>query len=828
MRKLLLVLFLCLRLFFFGFNQTVTNVGTEFWVAFPPNQSTAATIKLYISSNFSTSGTVASAYPGVNQNFTVVPGIVTQLTLPSTVTLTPGINDKGINILAPYPMSAYGLNRQAATTDAYLALPMNALGLDYRVVTYKTTIGSSGSAFSVVATQNGTALTIFNHQTNLTTNINLDQGQTYHVEATTNGEDLTGSRIQSNFPVAVYGSVKCTNIPSGCSACDHIVEEMFPYYSWGKNFVTVPLAGRDLSGDIFRIVAAQDGTDISVNGTTVATINTGDYYETNLIGYNSISTSKATILAQFAKGITCTGNITGDPFMMLISPKEQFLTNYTICNVTGFTTHWVNVVAPDYALGTIYQDGVLIPNAAFIQIGTTNYYGAQRSVTDGSHTFNSTSPFGVFVYGWASADSYGYPGGGSLAPVGTVNGITLSPDTSYGQLNVTNVCLTAHVFDNNNNPVVGVLVNFNVSGITPLIGNAYTGALGDAVYCYTQTGVTPGTDHIYAEVFGFKSDTSVVIWGYNPPCTNPTSGGLIGNNQSGCGSYTPATLSNLTLPTGQTGTLEYKWQMSTTSGSSGFADIASTNSMNYAPGIVSQTTWYKRISKVNCLTSWSGAVESNVVELTVTAPLPVSVSINPSANNICAGTQVTFTATPNSPGLSPAYQWKVNGVVSGLNLPNFTYIPVNGDIVTCRLTSSETCASNNPAFSNSIMMTVFPLLTVTCTVTASENPVCQGKVVTFNAIQGNGGVTPSYQWKVNGVNVGTNSSVFAYIPLQGDNVTCFLFSSETCTSMNPVSGNTVNMIVNTNLQPGITITASPNPFCAGASVSFSAVGVNGG
>lgn len=141
------------------------------------------------------------------------------------------------------------------------------------------------------------------------------------------------------------------------------------------------MAGRDASGDIFRIVTAEDGTVISINGTAVATINTGDYYETNLSGYNAITTSKATILAQFAKGRECSGNIDGDPFMMLIPPREQFLKNYTIINVAGFNSHWVNVVAPDYALGTIYQDGVLIPNAAFTQISTTNFYGAQRSVT---------------------------------------------------------------------------------------------------------------------------------------------------------------------------------------------------------------------------------------------------------------------------------------------------------------------------------------------------------------------------------------------------------------------------------------------------------------
>jgi hypothetical protein len=59
-----------------GFSQTMTNVGTDFWIAFPRNQSQGVTISLFISSNFSTNGSLFSSFPGVNQNFTVVPGLL--------------------------------------------------------------------------------------------------------------------------------------------------------------------------------------------------------------------------------------------------------------------------------------------------------------------------------------------------------------------------------------------------------------------------------------------------------------------------------------------------------------------------------------------------------------------------------------------------------------------------------------------------------------------------------------------------------------------------------------------------------------------------------
>jgi len=126
----------CLLSFLFittGFPQTITNVGTDFWVAFPTSNS-GSTIKFFISSNFSTSGTISSLFPGVNQAFTVTPGVVTQVTLPVGVQLQGGIEDKGIHVASNDPISLYGLNRYIATTDAFLALPVNALGLDYTVM----------------------------------------------------------------------------------------------------------------------------------------------------------------------------------------------------------------------------------------------------------------------------------------------------------------------------------------------------------------------------------------------------------------------------------------------------------------------------------------------------------------------------------------------------------------------------------------------------------------------------------------------------------------------------------------------------------------------
>lgn len=96
---------------------------------------------------------------------------------------------------------------------------------------------------------------------------------------------------------------------------------------------------------------------------------------------------------------------------------------------------------------------------------------------------------------------------------------------------------------------------------------------------------------------------------------------------------------------------------------------------------------------------------SATVGVTVNPILPVSVSISASpGTSVYSNTPVTFTATPTNGGTSPTYVWKVNGDSVGIG-KNYTYTPEDGDVVSCTLTSSLSCVSNNPATA-SLNMTV--------------------------------------------------------------------------------------------------------------------------
>ncbi|MBN2788325.1 MAG: beta-propeller fold lactonase family protein, partial [Paludibacteraceae bacterium] len=112
-----------------------------------------------------------------------------------------------------------------------------------------------------------------------------------------------------------------------------------------------------------------------------------------------------------------------------------------------------------------------------------------------------------------------------------------------------------------------------------------------------------------------------------------------------------------------------------------------------------------------------------------------------------------------------------------------------GDVVL-----NERFTSGTP---KTFMIIVNPTKVPTININASATSICAGTTVTFNAAITNGGSSPVYQWKVNGANVGTNSSTYSSSTLKNnDIITCVLTSNETCASPTVVTSNSITMKVN--------------------------------
>jgi hypothetical protein len=206
-----------------------------------------------------------------------------------------------------------------------------------------------------------------------------------------------------------------------------------------------------------------------------------------------------------------------------------------------------------------------------------------------------------------------------------------------------------------------------------------------------------------------------------------------------------------------------------------------------------------------------------------------SVSIVANTTSICTGGSVTFTATPTNGGTTPTYQWKINGVnVTGQTVSTFTTTTLNnGDVVTVTMSSNDPCANPVTAASNPITITATAVVP-SVSIISSTTSICSGASVTFTATPTNGGTAPTYQWKVNGVNmVGQTAATFTTTTLNnGDIVTVTMTSNDPCA--NPVAAYKQCDYYHCGVVvPSVSITPSTTSICSGGSVTFTATPING-
>lgn len=515
-RGLLLAAFFCAG--FAGISLAQDSKGTEFWICVPGNQASPQA-ELYITGEQASVVTVDIPGIGFNQVVNVPAGGLQVVQLPAAAQVQSQFvaTNQGIHITATNEVTVYTMNAQQATTDAFLAFPLDAIGTEYYVLAYNRDFSFTlPTQATIVATQNNTTVTITSSLTDggLTAgvpfNVVLQQGEVYQLRSLVTNADYSGTKVTADKPISVFGGAQCTNISGTFRACDHLVEQMPPLNSWGQSFLTVPLATR-LQGDVFRFLAQNNGTTVSVNGVAVANLNAGQFFETILSSttYNRITSNEPILVGQYSRSSEVDG-VVSDPFFALVPPDEQFLNSYVVSAGTpNIATNFLNITSPTANIGSVTVDGAVVSAALWEPIPSTSFSGAKVPVANGVHTITSSLPIGLLIYGFGSFDSYGYLGGQSFAPVATVNSLVLAPKGATSPVNI-NRCFTATVRDQFSAPVAGVRVDFAITGPNSAsTGFANTNGSGVASFCYT--GTAAGTDNIVASV-GSTSDATTFEW----------------------------------------------------------------------------------------------------------------------------------------------------------------------------------------------------------------------------------------------------------------------------------------------------------------------------
>jgi len=297
------------------------------------------------------------------------------------------------------------------------------------------------------------------------------------------------------------------------------------------------------------------------------------------------------------------------------------------------------------------------------------------------------------------------------------------------------------------------------------------------------------------------SNKSQPYWASFTVQTIPPTASITGNNSVCAG--TSVTYTSTTNVTGAT----YQWLVNN-------VNQGNNSTYTYTPSNNDQVKCIVTVPVGSCYTAQTDT--SNVITMTVTPNITPTISISGNTT-ICAGTQTTYTATTNIVG--GTYQWKVNNINQGTG-STYSYTPLNNDQVICVITAPAGCYQPTTATSNTLTITVNPVITATAGISTANTTVCAGMQVTFNATTNITGA--AYQWQVNNVNAGTNSSSYSYTPANNDVIKCIITPpAGTCYNPSPITSNTVTMTVTPNTTPTVSISGN-STVCVGTQVTYTA------
>ena len=393
-------------------------------------------------------------------------------------------------------ISVYGINNELSSVDAfsvypcheYPTIPANNDGERfYEYVILSTTSDPvtlrRDSRLMIVGCQDDTDITITpltqlntlpanlppglgNNETPSPSNpleITIDILQTYLLG---NLEDLSGTRVRSDKPIALFGGHECARVPGFVLNCDYLVQQIPPEPTWGDRFFIIPVPER-YSGDFYRAATTTSDTVLSVTcrtlgdpspSTVTHAINnemrwvefntaaaTSRETRVNEIQWCSVESNHPILLMQYAQGSTADASQKdidrssfGDPFMTIVPPVTQYANDFTVPTAKRlrasplFPSLTIAIPQGDF-FRSPQQDQTRIrlnsetvePDEGWVEIFCSDgqvcgYGGRIGSAPEGTVTIEHTTPeagIAVWVYGIASSVSFGMTAGFRLDPI---------------------------------------------------------------------------------------------------------------------------------------------------------------------------------------------------------------------------------------------------------------------------------------------------------------------------------------------------------------------------------------------------------------------------
>jgi hypothetical protein len=391
--------------------------------------------------------------------------------------MTDAFRVKTSHPVVAYDIFPYG-GGNAAATSASLLLPTSAWDVNYiGINAYSNSVVAvsfgARTTMHVVGSEDGTKVTVNPSATVLAGNgiPSTPKGvpQTYTVNRGqalqfSQPDELTGSIVQADKPVGVFGGANIFNMDPNTCCADSAHQQIPPIRALGSEYVAVRYRNRDERIDEappWRVVGLVDGTKLTYEPAAPpgapASLDRGDIREFKS-GEPFVVKSQDAAHPLYVAGYMTScktlfpnDDCRGDAEFVNVVPARQFLDNYVF--FTDPTYPETNLVVVRTKHKGAFKDVTLDcagPLERWQPVGTAGDYEYTRidlqrhnfekqgSCDNGRHEIKSDAPFGVTVWGWGSKESggvarlpqapgffsqavsYAYPAGMAIEPINQV------------------------------------------------------------------------------------------------------------------------------------------------------------------------------------------------------------------------------------------------------------------------------------------------------------------------------------------------------------------------------------------------------------------------
>ncbi|XP_067316770.1 IgGFc-binding protein-like isoform X1 [Anolis sagrei] len=405
----------------FPISASPNPLGREFVTTFLQNglpRTLKGDFKLLITGYApATTITISMKRPALRVGVNVNAGHTLSVKIPPEAEMVgSGIFDNTLTVRADRDISILSLNYKPHSADTTIVYPVTSLGTEYYVVT--PSVGTDRyREVAIVAWEETTSVDVYlkgmvtfqgkpyTRGSKLTLML-----QPYQAVQLQSSVDLSGTKIVSQKPVAVYSGHTCV---SRQVQCDHVSEQLLPVSSWGTNFI-VPSLPFNTEHDIVYVSTSQN---TRVDAQTGHSKTRRDLPAARSVLYGiqgttamSLSASSGIQVMFFNDGGTHQ-NFKYDPFFMAIPDISSYCQAYYIYGHDQFDNYAL-IIAKSSETSGITLDKRPLQGLQWNTVTGTEYSWTSHNLGQGYTVHmmeHPSAPFGLLSVGIGNEKAYGSP-----------------------------------------------------------------------------------------------------------------------------------------------------------------------------------------------------------------------------------------------------------------------------------------------------------------------------------------------------------------------------------------------------------------------------------